>query len=818
MGPFIWAFVFIVVAAGPNARFLASPADGWSSSLAGPERRTGVRALLRKGFRASDSLAWPMDHHDQQNSGYTPATGPADSSGSCRASFFKYSGTCGRDGCGDAPRYFSTGVGSTPVGEGSDIATTVNYLFFGGTDNVLRVVSGSARIAADVNTWLCNVTALSPQKGADAVSALGIVASPASWNVAVYGDLLAVASGDGYLYVLNIAQCLIDTTVCVDGGGAVVGGARTPELDAGLPCLKAAFNLPGARVGFSPPRYLSPAASSTTGGLLLTVASDPLLDSLGVLVAYPADAMGSGVAPVWTFDPSLAPLFVVATGMRGIVPAVDPVRPGLLYLPAGPGIVVLRASTGAIVNSFYPTGPSAIDRLVSSPTLSKDGSALYVHGVTGTVYRLNLITAGTSVNITAGWACDYTQEAWETKTNPCVVGGPDGTFPPAPPRPWAVRHAASGRKTGALVLRQRTDFVGGGAVRASSAEEVAALHVRIERAAAAGGLAAHAGEEKGQTAAEIVSALARSLPLAVLASLGLASGSGEGAFPSVGEFPYATPSLFPGDTALVIPQYVNENDGDTGLFTVNAGDGQPLWAFFGQTFTVGSINITLPMGRSRSSPAIDSLSQVYVGADVDWPFAEDPQPNDTMPTLFAFRPATGTGQLSIAWSWNMGSDADVPLGSASPVVRTGIFNENEVLMTAFDGAVSITEGSACGSNDPELECSGHGLCDCSTGACACTTGWTGKSCSDAVVAPAADGNAGTTTPLVIGLSVGVPLATLAVLGYAALLFVRGRSGSGGLSSALLPKSVQYSPLKKTGAEAATASYGSASSAPSLASQ
>lgn len=679
-----------------------------------------------------DDLYWTTDHHDVQNTGHTNAVGPADSGGSCRAAFFKQPGGAADGGSGEASpvaaRFFSTGVGS------SDNQDNAEYLYFGGTDNVLRVVSGSARVTSEIYTYECNMTSLNPAQASPGV--LGITASPAAWDVN-NEDRLAVVSGDGYLYILDSETCLSDPSICVEGANGGVGAVRSGGRAGAPPCLLAAIKLPDNRVGVSAPRYLSDAQSGVAGGLVLVVASRLPLDSgangSDVLVAYRANST-SASAPLWTFDP--AAIGQGGAVMRGMQPALLPsysTDGSWLFMPAGKSIAVLNARNGQRAPAY--TSPGAA--FASSPVLTSDGKSLFVHTLSGSLMK---VTVGIQVSnssrtptLTPSWACAYSQADWDAGRTECAAFS-ERT------RTWDDE---------SLFTEQRQYRLGStGEVIVASAGEFASPSF-ISRRAQAQADASH--------------------PLA--------------AAPTLGDFPLSTPALVQSEKYVVFPQYLSIGSGDQGLFVADAGSGAATWAFFNQSFTLGPVSVSLPFGRSRSSPAVDGKDAVYVGADIDWPFADDPQGNDTMPTLFTFAAGTAPGTLTFVWSWNMGSEADVPLGAASPIVRVGVFNDNEVLMTAFDGSVSITEGALCGTGQTELECSGRGLCDCARGVCECQECYSGRDCAvydKSCGAPAAAPVSNETIAAAVGLPLGLLL--LACLSYAC------KPKKGGWAS-LLPSSV-----------------------------
>ena len=175
-------------------------------------------------------------------------------------------------------------------------------------------------------------------------------------------------------------------------------------------------------------------------------------------------------------------------------------------------------------------------------------------------------------------------------------------------------------------------------------------------------------------------------------------------------YPYSTLSLLPGEGSVVVPQYVSLGT-DTGVFLANATTGSAIWTFSNLTLPGFYFNRTLnktlpyvvPFGRSRSSAAVDASGSFFVGSDLTCAPPFDCTDTEGLPALFAFSTyslvpgATDFGDDPL-WVTNLGLEAVVPIGSASPVVRAGLFSEREVYMVAYDGTVGITQGEECPSD------------------------------------------------------------------------------------------------------------------------
>jgi hypothetical protein len=158
---------------------------------------------------AVDGDGWATEHHDSRNSGYSPIwTGPTDSTGVCRAQFFK-------DDPIDpsAVRFFSAGV--------NNVLPEDNIFIFGGTDNKLRFVEGDITDAT-VDEYTCDLDQWTPKGTALKVN-FGVIASPTVWNTSATDERLAVASGNGVVYALNFASCIADRARAAQRRRARVG-------------------------------------------------------------------------------------------------------------------------------------------------------------------------------------------------------------------------------------------------------------------------------------------------------------------------------------------------------------------------------------------------------------------------------------------------------------------------------------------------------------------------------------------------------------------------------------------------------------------
>ena len=105
--------------------------------------------------------------------------------------------------------------------------------------------------------------------------------------------------------------------------------------------------------------------------------------------------------------------------------------------------------------------------------------------------------------------------------------------------------------------------------------------------------------------------------------------------------------------------------------------------------------------------------------------------NDTIPYTIALQPSGGGG-YAVKWLANLGQAQVNLLGSASPIVRTGLLAEEPELYSAsFQGAVALVPGQSCpvvaGYECGPARASGgttvQGACNCATGVCACPRGF-----------------------------------------------------------------------------------------------
>lgn len=116
--------------------------------------------------------------------------------------------------------------------------------------------------------------------------------------------------------------------------------------------------------------------------------------------------------------------------------------------------------------------------------------------------------------------------------------------------------------------------------------------------------------------------------------------------------------------------------------------------------------------------------------------------NDTIPYTIALAPAGGG--YAVKWLANLGQAQVNLLGSASPIVRSGLLAaEPELYSASFQGAVALVPGQSCpvvaGYECGPARAAGggtvQGSCNCATGVCACPRGFglacfQGSGCGD----------------------------------------------------------------------------------------
>lgn len=331
-----------------------------------------------------------------------------------------------------------------------------------------------------------------------------------------------------------------------------------------------------------------------------------------------------------------------------------------------------------------------------------------------------------TLTFTMAWACKYDS-----------LGG--CTPPPSPP---SVPPSPGGAAPGA-----DTAPAPGGFYQPTSAAQARELHAAIAAAHAA-----HHGPSRGGTPLTppdhasplaLTSRLALELPLETLYALTTPSGyarlhpsgrrtaPGTGAGDFGGTLPLATPAFLDSRNLLAVVDYPTDGS-DSSLLVVYASYGTLINTTDPTTgatkpFRVSSLTlggITYPLGRTRSSPAWDRTSHLYVASDLDVGLGA------------AFLPAVLSVDAAAVVRWGAaldGASADATVGCASVVVTLGPRKDARLYIAAEDGVHAVQEpaasaGGAVCPSEGLVDCNDHGDCDCASGTCRCWGCWSGADC------------------------------------------------------------------------------------------
>jgi hypothetical protein len=764
--------------------------------------------------QAPSSGGWPTEHQNVLNSGSTEFVGPGSSAGDCVVPFFNFPPTT-------PVRFYSSGVTSATPG--------VNAHFFGGSDNIARVVvnygtvTSPSTVTTSVNVTACNLTSLNVASPATiAASPFGLVAGATTWTAGDgVTDRVAFASSDGVVYALNWQSCVAQNqTLCSSSSYVITpasfGSSSTtsssssassgsPGVDA-PPCVAWTFKSPMGFPFLTPPRYISP----QTGGGNLVIVSDtaPGLVYTGATTYALNSETG---ALVWNHTHNV--YNGASYGSVGAPPAFD-VQDDILFVVYGPGVVALEPAAGKTLGFWNGTG----DNVVASPSVfvGDFGSSysVYLHTELGTLWSLEVSqnAATKAVTFQPNWKCDYTLAAWyATGKGVCTPFSASLAFPGVEsevvevpllgqPAPQLDTSYPPHAPTTATFSATRGEFSGGGGwyqptTRTQRAHLWAAIRARYAAAFPTGPTtlltqsqldilaSTHSDTPEALDMLE-VALMSSALPLAdkealykgvdwaqdpnpsvsgfALFSGGTAAASSGGDAPLgageyVSNYPLATPTqVSSGELALA--QFSPLTGNNAGLFAVKTLDGSIVWAYSNTTV----FGTTIKFGRSRSSPTSDGLGYLY-GASVSRLLLEPlcvahtlssishptpppffsplPKPspvgsdsdyfvNDTLPYILAFQKVGAS--YTLQWISNLGEAQVNTLGSASPVVRSGLTNrEPELYSASFQGAVALVAGKNCPTY-LGLECGASGVCNCATGACSCPKAacFQGKGCGD----------------------------------------------------------------------------------------
>lgn len=423
-------------------------------------------------------------------------------------------------------------------------------------------------------------------------------------------------------------------------------------------------------------------------------------------------------------------------GIKGVLPAQLPVgNASVLLVPYGTRLVAVDMGNCPPPPALCPEigsydtaadfGPGG-DELASSIVLTYSANACFFHSAGGYTWLLNVDYRPTSqpptVTFSMSWACKYD-----------VLGG--CTPPPSPPSfsPPYQTHAQAPAP--------------GGFYQPTTALEAQQLHSAI----ASAHLTLH-GPEAGLAATELerssplalTSRLALELPRSTLYALvtpssyarlhpsGRRTAPEDGPRDFGGTLPLATPAFLDSRNLLAVVDYPMDGS-DSSLLVLYASYGtvinttDPITGA-AKPFRVSLLTLpdstTYPMGRTRSSPAWDRTSHLYVGADLDVGMGAA-----FLPTVFS----VDAGAV-VRWAAALdGASADATVGSASVVVTLGPRKDSRLYIAAEDGVHAVQEpaasaGGAVCPHEGLLDCSGHGDCDCASGMCKCWGCWGGADC------------------------------------------------------------------------------------------
>lgn len=311
-------------------------------------------------------------------------------------------------------------------------------------------------MAAEVETYALtaiNLTTLAQGAGIAQLpsASYGVVASPANHKVTIYNpfpvvyDRVYVPSADGSLYSVHAELCgtaadtvaraaaLLRPAPASEGGDGSLfapdasvlkqqtGAADDAASLAAVSCVAWIRNF--SQPIYAPPRFV-PAASAHAGnpdGIVLAAETDPAMDAGGVMHAMDSTTG----ALLWSLPATYpdATGAIVQAGVRS-VPAVWPTSVGGTFVgfaAFGTRIIAFDTYTGSLLADVNNTAISAAspgeirpgenDVYVSSPTLTADGTALFIHSSSGTLWKVavaGLATyPNTDITMTFVWACDY---------------------------------------------------------------------------------------------------------------------------------------------------------------------------------------------------------------------------------------------------------------------------------------------------------------------------------------------------------------------------------------------------------------------------
>ena len=437
-------------------------------------------------------------------------------------------------------------------------------------------------------------------------------------------------------------------------------------------------------------------------------------------------------------------------GIKGVLPAQLPGgNASVLLVPYGTRVVGVDRgkcppppSLGPEIGSYDTAadfGPGG-DLLASSIVLTYSENACFFHSAGGYTWLLNVDYRPTdqppSVAFSMAWACKY------DVLGGCTPPPSPPSFTPPPPPPPLLQEEGVGVAHTPYDEAHAHAPAPGGFYQPTTHLQAHQLHSAIAAAhrdlhGPEAGLPTTPQEASSPLA--LTSRLALELPRVTLYALVTPSGyarlhpsgrrtaPGDGPGDFGGTLPLATPAFLDSRNLLAVVDYPTDGS-DSSLLVLYASYGTLINTTDPTTgatkpFRVSSLTLpdstTYPMGRTRSSPAWDRTSHLYVGADLDVGMGAA-----FLPTVFS----VDAGAV-VRWGAALeGASADASVGSASVVVTLGPRKDSRLYMASAGGVYAVQEpaasaGGAVCPSEGLLDCSGHGDCDCASGMCKCWGCW-----------------------------------------------------------------------------------------------
>jgi hypothetical protein len=591
------------------------------------------------------SFSWPTAHHDTRNSGSTPALGPG-AAGACLSDVVA------------APagvRFEEPGVtGSEAQPAAWYACASDNRVYVGAQPAAMPGGDWGVRSFALVDVWRGSAPAGYP------ATPFGCTTSPtARAGAPDGGDQVFVASGDGYVYALNINTCL------AQGAGSAGCAAWAAPFGSTL-----APALGGPQGFFTSPRLVSRSATGLPRSYLVVAETSAAVNANGIWHGLDADTG----ALLWSTQDYLD---ATVYGVFGLEPCLNEAGayPTILFLPFGANVVAVNLTSGATLDFGGAGGAVAVNDPVSSPCTMLDRamnstgkgeggeSAVFVQKSgekEEAVFRFNLDPDKPNATEPKGrgfysyWDCSYTPGSSACKrlaprppaaaaaapaaAAAAAAAGEEDPSAPVAGGFYQPTNAAQRDELHALLVAAharahgaaRTRRVMSGVETAIAARRRALLVSRDGEAPLVS-LSASTASAAGMLRARQNAALARGLDLAALGALVAPSGYRRRGHPRFGQaapagwVPTAVPTLAQGDAFTAIVQHNPASPFATkaqvpsgAVFFVNDNTHVVAWQLRG----VGALtdDFSSPfysVANSASSVTIDGAGIAYVGADLN---------------------------------------------------------------------------------------------------------------------------------------------------------------------------------------------------------